>query len=262
LGFNHPRFTQKLGDAKTKPPLNVSIWKEDFVIKYTLNDSFKEKDVAFIVDDKVRKVVAERFKQCGGDSKKAFREPLYMDDAQKIPITSVRCFTGLSNLIALHDNHDFVVSGNNHHLAIYQNEEGKKDSEIVSFWTAVERKRQGVGVIQNEHPEKGRLIQTFAINDLFIIGLDTTEIDIFEEKNYAQVSKCLYRVQKVSKSSEGAINITFRHHLEAKLDDTSIAKDIKKFYHIRSIPALDEMNGIKVKINNLGKLEKIINNGE
>jgi CRISPR-associated endonuclease Csn1 len=248
--------------AKTKPLLNVSIWKEDFVIKYTLNDTFKEKDVAFIVDDKVRNVVAERFRQCGGDSKKAFREPLYLDDFQKIPITSVRCFTGLSNLIALHDNRDFVVSGNNHHLAIYQNEEGKKDSDIVSFWTAVERKRQGTNVIQNEHPEKGRLIQTFAINDLFIIGLNASEIDIFEEKNYAQVSKCLYRVQKVSKKSDGGIDITFRHHLEAKLDDTTIAREIRKFYNIRSIPVLDSLKGIKIKINNLGKIEKLINNGE
>jgi CRISPR-associated endonuclease Csn1 len=241
-----------LDAAKTKPLLNVSIWKEDFVIKYTLNDSFKEKDVSYIVDDKVRKVVAERFRQSGGDSKKAFREPLYMDDAQKIPITSVRCFTGLSNLIALHDNHDFVVSGNNHHLAIYQNEEGKKDSEIVSFWTAVERKRQGVGVIQNEHPEKGRLVQTFAINDLFIIGLDTSEIDIFEEKNYALVSKYLYRVQKIFD-----FDLWFRHHLETRVDEISpLAREIKKFYQIKSIGGFERLNAIKVKINSLGKLEK------
>ena len=249
-----------LNDAQTKPLLQVPIWKEEFVIKYVLNDAFKEKDVAFIVDDKVRQLVRERFLEHGGDSKKAFREPLYFDKQQKIPIISVRCFTGLSNLIALHgegkEERDFVQSGNNHHLAIYQNEDGKKDSDIVSFWTAVERKRQGTPVIQAEHPEKGRLIQTFAINEMFIIGVDPSEVDIFDEKNYRAVSKCLYRVQSVSD-----FDIFFRHHLETKTDDkvnVELARTLKKFYRVKSIGGLDKLNAIKIRLNNLGKIERII----
>ncbi len=244
-----------LDDDKTKPLLHVPVWKEEFVLKYALNDSFKEKDAEFIVDFRIKELVRERFKQCGGDPKKAFREPLYFDENRKIAITSVRCFTGLSNLIALHDNRDFVQSGNNHHLAIYENEEGKKDSDIVSFWTAVERKRQGVGVLQPTHPEKGKLVQTFAINDIFIIGLDPSVIDIFDEKNYREVSKCLYRVQKLSD-----FDIFFRHHLETNIDDKNVqlSKEMKKFYRANSIGGFDKLNAVKVKLNNLGKIERII----
>jgi CRISPR-associated endonuclease Csn1 len=251
-----------LDAAKEKPLLKVTIWKEDFVGKQDLNWFVEDpKRTKKIIDNKIRELVEKRFEEIK-NPKKAFTEPLYYDEAKRITILTVRCFTGYSDLIALHDNRDFVVSGNNHHLAIYQNEEGKKDSDIVSFWTAVERKRQGTSVIQNEHPDKGRLVQTFAINDLFIIGLDASEIDIFDEKNYPRVSKYLYRVQKISKETSGSISIYFRHHLEAKLDDTAIAKEINKFIAARSISGLEELKGIKVKINNLGKMEKLINNGE
>lgn len=255
----NPIFLDK---AKTKPMLKVTIWREEFVIKYGIG-SFKLKDLDYVLDNRIKKLLAERLMQYNDDPKKAFKDPLYYDEDKKLPILSVRCRTGKGNLLALHENEkgepiDFVATGSNHHLAIYENEEGKKDSDIVSFWLAAQRKLDGENIVLNEHPEKGRLIQTFAINDMFVIGLNPTEIDFFDAKNAALISKHLYRVQKVSKKSNGSIDIFFRHHLETKLDDSAVANQLKKYYNIQSSGALDALNPIKVQINNLGKIEKIL----
>jgi CRISPR-associated endonuclease Csn1 len=255
----NPIFLDK---AKTKPLLKVTVFCEEFVIKYAIG-SFKLKDLAYVLDAKVRNLIEERLKQYGDDPKKAFKDPLYYDEAKKIPILSVRCKTGKGNLLALHQNEkgepiNFVSTGSNHHLAIYENDEGKKDSDIVSFWLAAQRKLDGEEIVLKQHPEKGKLLQTFSINDMFIVGLNPYEVDFFDAKNAALISKHLYRIQKITKNNQGSIGIYFRHHLETKLDDSLIANQLNKYYNIQSTGALDVLSAIKVQINNLGKIEKIL----
>jgi CRISPR-associated endonuclease Csn1 len=251
----NPIFLDK---AKTKPLLKVTVFCEEFVIKYGIG-SFKLKDLAYVLDAKVRNLIEERLKQYGDDPKKAFKDPLYYDEAKKIPILSVRCKTGKGNLLALHQNEkgepiDFVSTGSNHHLAIYENEEGKKDSDIVSFWLAAQRKLEGEDIVLKQHPEKGKLRQTFSINDMFIVGLNPNEVDFFETKNAALISKHLFRVQKVAD-----FDIWLRHHLETRLDEnSSFARELKKYYRFQSLSALYEARPIKVQINNVGKIEKIL----
>ena len=86
------------------------------------------------------------------------------------------------------------------------------------------------------------------INEAFVFGMNHNELKkAIVEYNYQLISKNLYRVQKLATT-----NYHFRLHTESILDDSSIAKDIKKFISIRSV---DKMTAIKVKINHLGRIE-------
>ncbi len=45
---------------------------------------------------------------------------------------------------------DFVSTGNNHHVAIYRDEKGKLQDEVVSFYEAVGRVNEGLPIIDKE----------------------------------------------------------------------------------------------------------------
>jgi len=115
--------------------------------------------------------------------------------------------------------------------------------KVVTFWEAVERVKQGLPVIDRENKEGCRFIISMRINDMFIFGLDTEQIDITKPENWPLVSRHLYRVQKLTSS-----DYTFRHHLETTLknDQTRIR-----------ISDLNKMNGIKVIIDHFGKIQKV-----
>ena len=46
---------------------------------------------------------------------------------------------------------DFVSTGNNHHVAIYEDENGNLQEKVVSFYEAVERVNQNLPVIDKEY---------------------------------------------------------------------------------------------------------------
>ncbi|MGL1204122.1 hypothetical protein ACSTK0_24655, partial [Vibrio parahaemolyticus] len=85
------------------------------------------------------------------DKKKAFAElhnnPIWIDKETGLFVKSVRCKTGLSDLE--NANRGFVKPGNNHHLAVYENEEGKQQAVCITMWEAFERIQQGLSVIQS-----------------------------------------------------------------------------------------------------------------
>ena len=66
----------------------VNCWKEEFVIKYTL-DSIKLKNVNDIVDKRVRDAVRARYAECGdseSEYKKSLAErPLTLDGTSRTP---------------------------------------------------------------------------------------------------------------------------------------------------------------------------------
>jgi len=92
-------------------------------------------------------------------------------------------------------------------------------------------------------------------NEMFVIGLTTEDLNTaIQNDNRSLISKHLYRVQKMSKKASGSVDIWFRHHLEAELDDSTVARDLKKFVNVSSLGTL---NGIKVKVDNLGRITRI-----
>lgn len=243
-----------------------------------------------IVDGNIRAKVLQRLNQgfeegkdYRNDVKKALdnlnnldKNPIFADENKTIPIRSVRCRTGLSAVVPVKRNEQgdptgFVKPGNNHHIAIYRDEEGLLKEHAVTFWHAVERKKYGIPVIidnpkgvwdniMDKQPPESFLEQlpdvnwTFEAslqqNEMFVLGM---EDDAFEDavhnNDYATISKYLYRVQSVSES-----DYWFRLHIETQNDKTPSAKLARKYHRIKSLKAFYELHPHKVHISMIGKI--------
>jgi CRISPR-associated endonuclease Csn1 len=87
-------------------------------------------------------------------------------------------------------------------------------------------------------------------NEMFVLGMTKEDFErSIKENNKAELSKYLYRVQKMASS-----DYWFRHHLETELTDTPDSKKAKRFIRIQSIAAFINENPIKVKIDRLGDI--------
>jgi len=261
-------------------------FKDEYVIKYSVNTNFNKVDK--VVDDKIKEILTNRLKKYGGNPKEAFKDvqmeekkliKWYEDEGLEYPIKSVRCFTGLSAVVPIKKDDKgkeigFVKPGNNHHIAIYIDNDGNYVEHVCTFWHAVERKKFCIPVvikdankawdkIDNE-PEDSysdsflenlpvanlNLRLSMEQNEMFILGMPQEEVNLAVEKNnYNSISNKLYRVQKL-----GASDYTFRHHLETQIVDDNNALMSKRFYRIRSIGALMALQPIKVKVDRLGNI--------
>ncbi|NCI47376.1 type II CRISPR RNA-guided endonuclease Cas9 [Sediminibacterium soli] len=259
----------------------ATCYSEEYVIKYPLG-SIKANDVPYIVDGKIQLLIKDRLEKHNNKEKEAFKEPLFYDAEKKIPIRSVRMFTGLSNVEPVKKdtngrNIGFVKPGNNHHIAFYIDESGKVVEHSCTFWHAVERKKYGIPVIIKEpgkiwdkllngnYPEeflnklpKDQWIyqESLQQNEMFILGFGTETLEQqINNTNKITLSQNLYRVQKMSIKGNGQLDITFRHHLETQLNDSSTAKESKRFYNIQSIGAFEKLNPQKIRITGLGDIQ-------
>jgi len=253
--------------------------KDEVVCKYALR-GLKVKDVDYIVDKALQEKVRERISQYG--EKQAFAEPLYLDEAKTQEVRSVRCFTGKdqSKLVPLRYNVEgeavgFVAPGNNHHLALYKDDDGNVVESIVTFWQAVERARYGLPIVvvnPREVMEKAlaipglpesvlkalpasnlRLMEVLRMNDMFLIGMKDGEIQAaIEGEDYPTLSRHLYRVQKLATH-----DYVFRYHLETTLDGKDNVGEIPKSYRAQSLKAYVKLNPRKVKIDLLGRISLV-----
>ncbi|ATL46990.1 type II CRISPR RNA-guided endonuclease Cas9 [Chitinophaga caeni] len=238
-----------------------------------------EKSIMKVIDVGIRNILLERLK-ASKDAKEAFSNldinPIWLnkakdgDPSKNIPIKRVT-ITGVSNAEALHHkrdhlgNHildkegnkqpvDFVSTGNNHHVAIYRDANGKLQDKLVSFYEAVERANQGLPIIDKSYNqgEGWQFLFTMKKNEYFLFpgdGFDPKEVDLLDPKNKTLISKYLFRVQKLADRY-----FVFRHHLEAKEDDNLTLKGMT-FHRLQSLEPLDGI--IKVRINHLGNIVKV-----
>jgi CRISPR-associated endonuclease Csn1 len=290
---NNPIY---LDETQTQPLMVVELpfFREEFVVKYKLDANFKAKDAAFIVDKHVREVVLARLAAHGGKEREAFRDldqfPIWLNEAKRVQVRTVRCFTGLSKVVAVSKNADgkgigFVKPGNNHHIAIYQDRDGNLHENAVTFWDAVIRRRLDLPAVI-KHPSSvwdhltekvlpGIGTETFAeleaqlpradweyvmsmnINEMFVFGMEARDLDVaIAAGDYEAIGPQLYRVQKVSNK-----DYVFRRHVETRVDDKfgedknpGLAVTLGRMIRYKSIPPL--MLGIKVTINRLGQIER------
>lgn len=276
-------------------------YAEEIVIKYPIT-TVAAKDVDYIIDERVKNLVRFRLQKFNNKEKEAFKETLWYNEEKQIPILSVRCFTGLQAVEPVKkDEHGrdigFVLTKNNHHIALYKNKEGELVELPATFWHCVERKsfffhyftREERDQIQENTiikkpglvwdkihslpdnsfsesflqklPEPGwELITSMQRNEMFIIGLKHEELlDAIKLNNYKLINQFLFRVQKIAESY-----YNFRLHNETKVDDKydgkkdeSLSITLGKALRIQSIPAWKQRNPIKVRVNNLGKIVKV-----
>lgn len=259
----------------------ATCYKNEYVIKYPVS-SLKAKDISSVIDKQVREILQKRIAEFNNNEKEAFKDtennPIWFNEAKGIAIKTVRCFTGLSAVAPVSRNKQgeaigFVKPGNNHHVAIYIDADGKRQEHVCTFWHAVERKKYGFPVvIENPAEVWSRILQrpeaypasftenlpadswlfelSMQQNEMFILGMPDEEYNLAMQNNdTASLSGYLYRVQKITSN-----DYCFRHHLETQIIDDENSKMMFRWYRVKSIKSLFEKNPHKIRINNLGEM--------
>ena len=266
-----------LNEEKTeKLPEKVKlVWfDEDFSIRKDVTpDNFKDqKSIDKIIDCGVKRIIETRLKEFGGDAKKAFsdlnKNPIWLNKEKGISIKRVK-ISGVKNAEALHykKDHfgnpildkegnkipvDFVSTGNNHHVAIYRDENGNLQEKVFSLFEVVTRVNLELPIIDKTfNQELGwQFLFSMKQNELFVFpnektGFNPAEIDLLDSKNRKDISPNLFRVQKATNG-----DYWFRHHLETTVDVKSELKEVTfKRCSLVGIKGI-----IKVRTNHLGDI--------
>lgn len=263
--------------------VQVSYYADEYVIKYPVQ-SIGPKDLDFVVDKAVREVLEKRLNQYN-NPKEAYKDltnsPVWLNEEKRIPIRSVRCYTGLTVVApikvkdAVQGNsfEKYVKPGSNHHIAIYIDADGKRQEHVVTFWHAVERKKYGVPVIiqhpgelwtqiingtliiDNEEfkkqlpPDGWSFVTSMQQNELFVFNMKKEEIEIaISKKEYFSVASNLFRLRKITSGSYW-FNHIYETQPRESIEDKRAGRCIQA--------SLSGMKGIKVRLNNLGQIIQI-----
>lgn len=257
-----------------------------YTIRKPIDDKLK---IEKVVDLGIRKLLQERLDKYNGDAKKAFAnlddEPIWQNESKGIKLKRVSIY-GISSAQAIHEKKDkngqfvldqngnripvdFVNTGNNHHVAIYQkpaldkkgmqiyNDDGtpayELEEKVVSFYEAVARINQGLPAVDRDYnnSEGWKFLFTMKQNEYFVFpneetGFDPKDIDLMDPENYAKISPNLFRVQKFSSKY-----YVFRQHLETTVEEKKELQNIT-WKRITSFSIMDKI--VKVRINHIGQI--------
>ena len=284
-GKNSPSKNPVYTDAEKTLPLPEKVKLVYLKYFYTIRkDISPDLKIEKVVDEGIKRILKNRLQEYNGDAKKAFsdldKKPIWLNKEEDISIRRVT-ISGVANAEPLHykKDHfgdfitdedgnkqpiDYVSTGNNHHVAIYIDENGELHDNVISFFEAVERVKQGLPVIDKTYNSNlgWKFIFSMKQNEYFIFPDDNfypDDYNLFKTQNYHIISPNLFRSQKFSKVTYGNSSVrdyVFRHHLETQIIDNKKTKNIT-YKVIKSLPYLE--NIVKVRINHLGK---IVNVGE
>ncbi|MGI9649804.1 type II CRISPR RNA-guided endonuclease Cas9 [Chryseobacterium sp. RLHN22] len=270
--FKNPIFLNEEKTEQLPETVTLAWYETGYTIRKVVNpDNFKDyKNIEKVIDKGVREILMNRLKEFNGNSKEAFsdleKNPIWLNKSKGIAVKTVT-INGINNAEALHykKDHfgkeildengkkiavDFVSTGNNHHVAIYEDERGNLQEKVVSFYEAVERVNQGLTIINKDYnADLGwKCLFTMKQNEMFLFpsqDFNPKEIDLFDEKNLGLISKNLFRVQKIATK-----DYFFRHHLETTVEDNSALKGIT--WRREGLNGIIEI--LKVRLNRLGKI--------
>ena len=250
---------------------------QEFETIYTVRKPIDENiKLDKVVDEGIRRILQARLDEFGGDAKKAFSNlddnPIWQNRERGICIKSVR-YKQLNNAESLHSRRDkegriildaqdkpqpadFIDTGSNHHVAIFQDADGNWQEHIVSFYEATARAVQHLPIVNKDYnKDQGwQFLFTMKQNEYFVFpnpatGFDPSEIDLLDERNYDRISPNLFRVQKLSSKY-----YVFRHHLETNVDELKELKDTAW----KRITAINNLKGIlKVRVNHIGRIVQV-----
>ena len=191
----------------------VTMEGEKVYVRRVPLESLKAKMADKIVDRRIRALVQDRLAAHGGNTKKAFADPLYLEHTRKgtgrTQIRRVRIANNLSNLYHVFGENGgrpikSYVLGNNHHVEIIEHvKTGRRKGIFVTTMDIAHRvRRQKLPPVQRDHGPDWTFVMSLTAND-------TVQI---EDNGKTKT----YRVQKISKDQ-----IVLRLHNAATLDDTS-----------------------------------------
>ncbi|UKB81979.1 hypothetical protein LF887_13290 [Chryseobacterium sp. MEBOG06] len=236
-----------------------------------LNENFTAAQVEKIVDKKIKeKIIKPRIEERGG-IKKAFsnleEDPIWLNKQKGIKIKSLKVFEE-SKVEKVRDG--YVKTGGNHHALVYLDSKGKYNESVVSFWDAVEIGKFNISqggkpypiINRNDNDDLGEFKFSMQINDLFVLDLkhssnpvEENELDFFDIKNRSAISSKLFRLQKMSKKSNGTFEVHFRHHLETTINRNERVLRGITWEVFQSNGYLHRLE--KIKINHLGTIIKV-----
>lgn len=266
----NPIFLNDMHTITAPEKVTTVTFEDIYTIRKEITSDLK---IDKVIDVHVREILRARLTEYGNDPKKAFvnlkDNPIWLNKEKGIDIKRVT-IRGVSNAVALHDKldnmgqkvldydgktqpADFVSTSNNHHVAIYRDAEGNLQENVVSFYEATMRANMGMPVIDKDYKksEGWQFLFTMKQNEYFVFpnqetGFNPNEINLLNPNNYAEISKNLFRVQKLASKY-----YVFRHHLETTVDDNKNLQEITW----KRITALNNLENItKVRINHVGQI--------
>ena len=256
-------------------PLKVKLYKivDVFTIKKAVDKDLK---LDKVIDNKVRAILQARLDEFNDDAAKAFsnldENPIWLNKEKGIAIKRVKIKAKVSSdtSVPLHVKKDlignilkdsdgkalptdYVNTANNHHVAIFVDNDGNWHEHVVSFYEATASALLGLPIVdKNYKSEEGwKFLFSMKQNEYFVFpnektGFVPSEIDLTDPKNYSLISPNLYRVQKFS-----SLFYIFRHHLETNVEEPNELRDMTW----KSIRSVKNLNGaIKVRVNHIGSI--------
>lgn len=251
-------------------------WLED---RYTIRKNIdKDLKVEKVIDVGIRKILMKRLGEYGGNKDKAFanldKNPIWLDREKGIALKRVKIEGPVSVTpirekkdhfgdIILDENGntiptDYVQLSNNHHTAIYRDQDGNLQDEVVSFFDAVVRKKNGSPVVKKNHEEGWEFLFSLKNDEFFVFpddDFDPSQVDLENPDNKRLISPHLFYLVSQSKVTYGETrvirNYHFRNHLMASTDDPKELKN-KTFKLIKGLKDLE--GAIKVRLNHLGDI--------
>ncbi|EIJ37917.1 CRISPR-associated protein Cas9/Csn1, subtype II/NMEMI [Galbibacter orientalis DSM 19592] len=275
IAFNSKTLKKNPLLISDEPLKEVLCFEEVFTIRKDISyDNFKnEKQLDKVIDEKVKQALKERINQYNGDFREAFsdieRNPIWLNKAKGICVKRAT-IKGVSNAEPLHTakNHlgeevltenkeqipvDYVSTGNNHHVAIYEDEDGNLQEKVVSFYEAVIRVNEGLPIIDKEYNKSLGWTFKFTMkqNEMFVFpseDFNPTEIDLLDQKNASLISPNLFRVQKFTIK-----DYFFRHHLETTVENNNTLKNTT--WRREGLSGIYGI--IKIRLNHLGEIVQV-----
>lgn len=275
----NPIYLDNTNTEKLPEKVKIVFTETTYTIRKEISPDLK---IDKVIDKNIRIILERRLKDFGGDSKKAFsnlqENPIWLNREKGIAIKRVT-ITGISNAESLHIKRDkngniipdkngnpqpvdFINTGNNHHVAIYQDENGNLQEKVVSFFEATTRVNLGLPAIDKEYKKTEGWKFQFSMkqNEYFVFpndktGFDPAEVDLMDPENYHLISPNLFRVQKLSTK-----NYVFNHHLETTAVTGDVLKTKKMLLNIthRFIQSTTPLKDVvKVRMNHIGQIVSV-----
>jgi len=264
----NPIYLNETHTRQVPSKVKLVEWKEIFTIRKEISPDLKLEKV---VDVGIRQILQKRLQIFGGNAKEAFsnldENPIWLNQKQGIAIKRVT-ITGIDKGIALHDKKDhhgklilnskgetlpvdFISPSNNHHVAIYRDNEGNLHEKLVSFMEATTLALQNLPVVNKSYNKEQGWTFLFSMkqNEYFIFPDNDflpNEIDLMNPNNYALISPHLFRVRKFASK-----DYVFSHHLETSINDINELRDIT-WKRLQSLKGIDQL--VKVRLNILGQI--------
>lgn len=267
----NPLFTTDSHATQVPEKVKTVQLCQQFTIRKPISKDIK---IEKVIDKGVQRILWQRLSEFGNDYAKAFsnldENPIWINKEQGIAIKRVT-ITGVREAVALHEKRDnqgrvildenaqhiptdYVSTSNNHHVAIFEDADGNLQEHIVSMMEATAAANCGLPIVDKNyrHDQGWKFLFTMKQNEYFVFpgdGFNPEEVDLTDPSLASEISKHLFRVQKLSTKY-----YVFRHHLETTVSDDNALRDVTW----KRIQNTNGLKGIfKVRVNHLGQIQQV-----